>query len=205
MDIETGCPRTDGICATPAASVAAAWQALIAGARGIIWFQHDFSFAGAGSPTGCHGLKADFRTFIDGSNPSSPMYNCQQSPGVTLHDVVVAIARFNHKVRRLNRVLLSPTARGYVKTDGDVDTLAKRYTGSCYVFAGSGKPAAPPPTNQIVTFRLGDRYTGPIIVHGEKRTLRAVKGVFHDTFADQNSVHIYAIADKAVCPAQSRR
>jgi hypothetical protein len=204
MDVETGCPGTDGICAAPAASVAAAWQALIAGARGIIWFQHDFSFAGGGSPTGCDGQKADFRTFIDGSNPSSPMYNCQQNPGVTLHDVVAAITSFDDEARRLNGVLLSPTARGYVRTNGNVDTMAKAYNGSCYVFAGSGKPATPPPNNQEVTFRLPDGYTGPITVYDENRTVKAIKGVFQDTFADENSVHIYAIADSAVCPAQSR-
>jgi hypothetical protein len=204
MDVETGCPGTDGICATPAASVAAAWHALIAGAHGIIWFQHDFSFAGAGSPAGCNGQKADFRTFVDGSNPSSTMYNCQQSPDVTLHDVVAAIRAFDDKVRRLNGVLLSPTARGYVSTNGDVDTTAKAYSGTCYVFAGSGKPATPPPNNQKVTFRLADGYAGPISVYDEKRTLKATKGVFQDTFANENSVHIYAIADKAVCPAHSR-
>ena len=205
MDVETGCPGSDGICATPAASVAAAWQALIAGARGIIWFQHDFSFAGAGSPSGCDGLKADFRTFADGSNPSSPMYNCQQSPGVTLHHVVASISAFNHEVRRLNGVLLSPTAGGYVKTNGNVDTMAKAANGSCYVFAASGKPATPPPTNQKVTFRLADRYSGPITVYDEKRSLKAIKGVFQDSFADKNSVHIYAIADNAVCPAHARQ
>ena len=43
VDVETGCPETNNICTTPAASTAAAWHAIIAGARGIIWFQHNFS------------------------------------------------------------------------------------------------------------------------------------------------------------------
>ena len=202
MDVETGCPGSNGTCATPASSTAAAWQALIAGARGIIWFQHDFSFAGGGSPDGCDGVTADFRTFIDGSNPSSPMYNCQQSPGVTLHDVVVAITAFDRKVQSLNGVLLSPTAHGYVNTTGDVDTMAKAHNGFCYVFAGSGKPATPPQNNQKVTFRLADGYSGPITVYDENRTLKAANGVFQDTFANKDSVHIYAIADNAVCPAR---
>jgi hypothetical protein len=43
VDVETGCPGTDGVCVTPPQAIAAAWHSLIAGARGIIWFQHNFS------------------------------------------------------------------------------------------------------------------------------------------------------------------
>ena len=39
--IETGC-LSAGQCTTPAATRAAAWQAIIAGARGIMWFQQSF-------------------------------------------------------------------------------------------------------------------------------------------------------------------
>ncbi len=75
VDVETGCPGSNGICTTPAASTAAAWHAIIAGARGIIWFQHNF-----GGPC------IDFKTFYDGSNPSSPMYTASRhraSPSMT--------------------------------------------------------------------------------------------------------------------------
>ena len=85
--------------------IAAAWHALIAGARGIIWFQHNF-----GGPC------IDFRTIIDGSNKASSQYNCQQTPGVTEHDVVVALTKFNSRVNSLNTVLLSPFADGYVSS-----------------------------------------------------------------------------------------
>jgi hypothetical protein len=173
---------------TPPQAIAAAWHSLIAGARGIIWFQHNFS-----------GPCQDYRTFTDGSSPSSSMYNCQQTPGVTLHDLVTAISGFDHEVLSLNDVLLSPTAVGYVSTTGDVSTMAKAYGGSCYVFAGSGQPINPPPANQSVTFNLADGYTGPVTVHNESRTLTASGGNFHDTFADANSVHIYRIADASTC------
>lgn len=193
VDVETGCPfsvgsSNAGHCATPPQTIAAAWHALIAGARGIVWFQHNFS-----------GPCQDFRTLIDGSNPSSGMYNCQQTPGVTLHNVVQAITAFNQEVTGLTDVLLSPTANGYVSVAGDVSVLAKAYGGACYVFAGSGRPASPPPSNQSVTFTLVDNYTGPVTVYGENRTVQAANGVFVDTFADANSVHVYKIMGGSTC------
>jgi hypothetical protein len=192
VDVETGCPFTGGSagnCATPPQSIAAAWHALIAGARGIIWFQHNFS-----------GPCEDDRTFIDGSTPSGDaMYNCQQTPGVTLHDLVVAIGGFDNEVKSLNSVLLSPTINGYVSNTGVVDTLAKTSNGYCYVFAGSGRPGTPPPNNQNVRFTLASGYSGPVSVYDENRTVQATGGVFNDTFADENAVHVYVIPDAAVC------
>jgi hypothetical protein len=188
VDVETGCPGTSGACSTPPQTIAAAWHALIAGARGIIWFQHNFS-----------GPCVDDRTFIDGSNPTSRMYNCQQTPGVTLHDMVRSVAGFDRKVASLTNVLLSPTERGYLSTDGDVSTMTKVYGRSCYVFAGSGRPAVPPPVNQSVTFRLTGHYTGPVAVIDENRSLRATDGSFKDTFADADAVHVYRISGGSRC------
>ncbi len=183
VDIETGCPGSNGTCIGPAGSVSAAWHALIAGARGIIWFQHNFS-----------GPCQDFNTFYDGSDPRSPKYNCQQTPSVTLHDVVKNISAFNHEVANLNSVLLSPFAINYVSVgNADVSVMAKYSGGKFYVFAASGKPAQPPANNQLVTFRLAGNYTGPVTVLGEHRVLRAVQGVFDDTFVNSDSVHIYKI------------
>ena len=190
VDVETGCPFSSGAslgdCATPPQTIAAAWHALIAGARGIIWFQHNFS-----------GPCIDFRTLLDGSNPASSMYNCQQTPGVTLHNLVQALTAFDSEVTSLNGVLLSPTVTNYVSTTGDVSTMTKAYGGSCYVFAGAGTPANPPPTNQAVTLNLADGYTGTVSVVGENRTLLAVLGSLTDTFADANAVHIYKLSGSA--------
>jgi hypothetical protein len=186
VDVEVGCPETNqnaGNCVTVPQFTAAAWHALIAGARGIIWFQHSFS-----------GPCVDFRTLMDGSDPTSPMYNCQITAGETLHGLVQGIKAFNAELAPLNDVLLSPTAVGYVNTSADVSATAKPYGGSCYVFAGSGKPGIPPSTNQSVTFNVADTYTGPVSVFDENRTVQAVNGVFRDTFADANAVHIYEIS-----------
>lgn len=182
VDIETGCPGTTGICATPADSVAAAWHSIIAGARGIIWFQHNFS-----------GPCVDFATFYNGSDPSSKLYGCQQTPGVTLHDVVREVTAFNRRVRSLNQVLLAPFAINYASTAADVAVMAKYTPGSFYVFAASGKPAQVPGGNLSAAFRIAGGYTGKIVVVGEHRTLQAVNGIFTDTFASKDSVHIYKI------------
>jgi hypothetical protein len=180
-DIETSCIFSG--CSTPAASRAAAWQAIIAGARGIMWFQQ--AFTGPCQATG---------TFYEGSDPSSGEYNCQQTPGVTLHDVVQNITAVNHEITSLNSVLLAPFAENYVSVGkADVSAMAKYSNGTFYVFAASGKPATPPPPNQSVTFKLAGNYTGKVTVVDEGRTLQAVNGVFTDKFANEDSVHIYRI------------
>jgi hypothetical protein len=181
-DIETGC-LSAGHCTTPAATKAAAWQAVIAGARGIMWFQQSFA-----------GPCAINTTFYDGSNPSSKLYGCQQTPGITLHDVVQNITAINHEITSLSSVLLAPFAENYVSTgNADVSVMAKYSKSSFYIFAASGKPATPPPSNQSVTFKVASNYNGKVTVVDEGRTLEAVNGVFTDKFANEDSVHIYRI------------
>jgi hypothetical protein len=182
-DIETGCPSYSNNCTTPPAFAAAAWQSIIAGARGILWFQQNF-----GGPC------VDFSTFYDGSNPQSQDYGCQQTRGVTLHDVVQAVSKVNHEISHFNNVLLAPFADNYVSGGkADVSVMAKDYRGEFYVFAASGKPGAPPARDQSVIFHVAGNYTGPVAVYGEGRTLHAVHGTFKDTFQDQDTVHVYKI------------
>ena len=133
VDIETGCPMSSGECVRPAEAVASAWHALIAGARGILWFQHNFS-----------GACLDQHTFYDGWDAHSQLYNCMIAPGVTLHYLVKYISFFNHEVASLNSVLLSPFAMSYVGVgSADVSVMAKDANGKFYVFAAAGKPGQP--------------------------------------------------------------
>jgi hypothetical protein len=195
VDVETGCPGSNGECTTPTATTAAAWHALIAGARGIIWFQQNFS-----------GHCADFNTFYDGSNPASPMYKCQQTPGVTIRDIVENVSSFNHEVASLNAVLLAPFAENYVSVGGaDISVMAKYSKGVFYVFAAAGRPADPPANNQSVRFKLASDYTGPVTVINEHRVLDAVNGIFTDKFANANTVHIYKIGKLFRGPASCRQ
>jgi hypothetical protein len=183
VDIETGCPGFGDKCTNPAAMTAAAWHALIAGARGILWFQHNF-----GGPC------VDDRSIIDGSNPADKMYKCQQSPGVTLHHMVQALTRFNTEVNKLDAVLLSPFADHYVTAKGDVSVMAKYSNGQFYIFAGSGRPGDPPSPGQRVTFRLAGAPNTSVTVLNEHRTLRVTNGEFSDTFANANTIHIYRVS-----------
>jgi hypothetical protein len=183
VDIETGCPFVNSdSCTTPDAMTAAAWHALIAGARGIIWFQHNF-----GGPC------IDFRTIIDGSNPASHPYNCQQSPNVTLHQMVTVLTQFNSRVNCLNIVLLSPFADGYVHSGNDVSYMAKHSDGKFYIFAASGKPGVPPPSNQKVTFSIARAHNCRVTVLYEHRSIPVVNGKFSDLFKGIDSVHIYRV------------
>lgn len=183
VDIETGCPMSTGECVRPPEAVASAWHALIAGARGILWFQHNFS-----------GACPDQHTFYDGWDPRSRLYNCTIAPGVTLHYLVKYISFFNHEVASLNSVLLSPFAMNYVDVgSADVSVMAKDAKGKFYVFAAAGKPGLPPAKNQMVKFHVAGAYTGPVAVVDEGRVLHAVNGVFTDVFANSVSVHIYRI------------
>ena len=182
--VETGCPGNNGLCTTPAQMTAAAWHSIIAGARGIIWFQHNFS-----------GPCVNFNVFYDGSNPASSNYNCQQSPGVSLNKVVQAVTAANKAILSLSSVLLSPFADGYVTASGVVSVMAKYdAAANCfYVFAAAGRPGTPPPANQSVTFTLAGAPDAMVAVVNENRTLAAGDHGFTDSFADANAVHIYRI------------
>jgi hypothetical protein len=183
VDVETGCPFAHSDeCTTPSAMTAAAWHALIAGARGIIWFQHNF-----GGP--CF----DFRAIINGSNPASGTYNCHQTFGVTLHDMVIALTKFNSEVNHLNTILLSPFADGYVRSNNDVSYMAKYSGGSFYIFAASGKPGMPPPSSQKVTFSITGAHACRVVVLNEGRSLPVINGNFSDLFSNADSVHIYRV------------
>jgi hypothetical protein len=163
-----------------------------------VWFQHDFDFAGGGRPTGCTST-ADFSTFYDGSNRASSEYNCQQTPGVTLHDMVVAITAANREIDSMNGVLLSDTAVDAVSTSSDIETMAKARKGECYIFVGAGQAGTPtnPAANYHATFTLADRYSGTVTpVDGSGHALPAVRfasGTATATLVDQNAIQIYTI------------
>ena len=179
VPVETGCPGS--ACVDVAQFTASAWHAIIAGARGIMWFQHDFG--------NCY----DDNTFYDGSDPKSPERTCQITPGETMADLVAGVTAVNKEITELKSVLLSPFADGYVSTPADVSVMAKDFGGQFYVFAASGKPATPPADGLRAAFTLAGGYTGPVTVIGENRTINAVNGQFTDTFANEDSVHIYRI------------
>lgn len=147
--VEVACPMTNGLCVTAAQFTAAAWHEIIAGARGIVWFQHSFS-----------GPCVDYNTLYDGSYASSlnKLYNClitgnthgtaaSDTGSQTLAQLVAAVTKVNSQINALSPVLLSPSANGYVNTTGTVSTMTKYYNSKFYIIAGSGKPGIVPAAN----------------------------------------------------------
>lgn len=95
---------------------AAVWSSIIAGARGIVYFNHSF----AGPCASQHVLR-----------------DC----GPELRE---GVAEINKGVRELAPVINAPSAEGLLQLSGNADVLVKVHAGDIYVFAGSSqaKPQA---------------------------------------------------------------
>jgi hypothetical protein len=109
---ELGAPftyNTDATAIQPAQIVGATWSQIIAGARGIIYFNHSFG--------GTHQTQHLLRTL--------PYYQ-------PIRDTVTAL---NARITRLAPVLNSQDAVGLATSTGSVDILAKWNAGAPYVFA----------------------------------------------------------------------
>ncbi|UGQ39990.1 DUF4082 domain-containing protein [Rhodococcus aetherivorans] len=89
---------------------AAVWSSIINGARGIVYFSHNF-----GGPC------LSYNIFRD---------RC----GDGIRDDVRAV---NDQINRLAPVLNAPFVDGFARSDGPVDLAAKYHEGSLYVLAGS--------------------------------------------------------------------
>ena len=94
---------------------AAVWSGIIHGARGTIYFNHNFG----GDCESQHVLR-------DGC-------------GTAVRPAVTAV---NKQVAELAPVLNSPFVDGLLTTTGKVDTAVKSYNGSFYVLAGSAQPGS---------------------------------------------------------------
>ncbi len=181
--IEAGEPFTSdqwsGVTDTPAMSVAEAWNAIIAGARGIQWFDHDFGGSAAGYAESSDDL-------ID----SNSVFASLQS----------AVSAFDARVKSLAPIINDPFANGFMTSvsnpnpdseDGRSANVMVKYDAASndfYVFV------APTSNNaQTLTFTTAGGYSGPVTVQGESRTVTATNGTFSDTFSGQTAVHIYIV------------
>lgn len=164
--VELGSFATETI--TPAQIKAAVWHSIIAGARGIIYFNHSF-----------YGV-VTYNILYEGATTNG-FYK-------PVRDMVKSV---DAQITSLASVLLAPFAENYVTVSGTVMYMAKYFEKKYYIFAGSGKLGTPPIDNQVVIFTLADHYNGSVHVLDENRTIKATNGVFTDVFADANSIHIY--------------
>jgi hypothetical protein len=115
--VELGHPFTENDAPTITAPQirAAVWSGIIHGARGTIYFNHNFG----GSCLTQHLLRDD----------------C----GAAVRPTVTAV---NKQVAELAPVLNSPFVDGLLTATGKVDTAVKSYNGSFYVLAGSAQQAS---------------------------------------------------------------
>ena len=145
----------------PAQTTAEVWNAVIAGARGVEYFDQ-YSDINDQSYTG------------DGHYPAGAMYN--------------AIKDTDARITALAPVINSPFADGYVTASGDMSVMAKYFDGHFYIFA---IPHADGP--HTTEFTLAGGGAGTVAVLGENRTLKATDGHFSDSFANEDTVHIYEV------------
>jgi hypothetical protein len=149
---------------TPHQVRAEVWMALIHGARGLIYFVHEWK----------------------------PRFN--ESALLDDPEMLAAVTRLNRQIHELAPVLNSPTLPDAVHVRADdaaapVAAMAKRHAGALYVFAVAmrDRPAR-------ARFELpGQRGAARVEVLGEDRVLPARDGAFEDAFAGY-AVHLYRVA-----------
>ena len=145
------------------------WNMVVHGARGIIYFCHDFSTTGnTGGALG--------------------------EPG--MYDAMKAA---NESVQQYAAVLATDTVSGTsATTDGavGVTTLTKKYSGATYVFAmaeGDSGHIQGQAVNSTITLAGGG--SGTVEVVGENRSIAMTKGAMATEHFDAYGIHIYRILD----------
>ena len=157
----------------PAELRSAVWHSLIAGARGILWFQHSF-----GGP--CAGDHHVIRTNCEGTRP--------------------AVTAVNKQITDLAPVLNAPTATtGHTITDtmdGRARAMVKWHDGHFYIFIGADRSGGQ------ATFTMPCLGTATAINLGETTgnlVIPLANGQFTDQFPDRNAIHIYRIDGQSRC------
>jgi len=136
------------------------WNAIIGGARGIQYFNHDFRVGTA-------------RVLQDSR----------------FADIRAQVTATNARIRGLAPVINSSFANGLATVaSGQASVMAKSYDGSYYVFVAPRTKSA-----QTVTLTLADGGFSTATVLDENRTVSITNGQLTDTFADQNTIHIYKL------------
>jgi hypothetical protein len=131
--VEVGWPASEsaaqnGRAILPAEIKAAVWHSIIAGARGIVYFNHSFG----------------------GPNQSQ---HCLREPAYAAVRAVVKST--NELVTQLAPVLNAPFADGFVKASLSVRAMAKVYDNKYYVFSGSKENQSSTPIFSLSEFNSG--------------------------------------------------
>jgi chitodextrinase len=145
----------------PAQTTAEVWNAIIAGARGVQYFDQ---YGTIDNPTYTG----------NGNYAAGAMYN--------------AVKNTNAQIDTLAPVINSPFANGYVTSSGSMSIMTKYYNNHFYIFAIPHAAGA-----QTITFKLAGNPNTTATVLNENRSITVSEGSFTDTFANENTVHIYEI------------
>ena len=87
-------------------------------------------------------------------------------------------------------VINAPTLQGQLTVEGNTQTLVKSLGEDLYIFAGSAQSAG-----QKTNFSLSCDVPKEVEVLGEDRTITTSGGMFTDSFADGNSIHLYKLTN----------
>jgi hypothetical protein len=154
---------------TPDQMNAAIWNCIIHGARGIIYFGQSFG----ASPTNDVFANADI----------NPAYQANYNQAKATNALIKQLAPVINSPTALNYVTVTPAQGMYA----GLDVLAKYDGKNFYLFTSNRSASA---TN--ATFTVNGTPTMATAIN-ENRTIPITNGVFTDTFADRNTVHIYQL------------
>jgi hypothetical protein len=154
---------------TPPELRAAVWHSIIAGARGIIYFQHSF-----GGPCMTH--------------------HALRATGTCYAGVQTMVTSVNGQIKALAPVLNAPTVTSGTSTSPTIRTLVKWHAGHFYVFAGSKENQS-----STGTVSIPCAANATAVRLGETGTLPVTAGSFSDQFPDGNTIHIYRIDGGSTC------
>ena len=143
--VEVGHPfeQSDAPTITPAQVRSAVWHSIIAGARGIVYFNHSF-----GGPC------TSFNLLRDQCDPA----------------MRPAVKEVNAQITELAPVLNSPYADGYVTTTGPAEAMAKLGPdGAWYAFAGANTVGS---EGGDVTFSVAAGSNVDVLFENRKLTLK---------------------------------
>jgi PA14 domain len=173
--VEVACPWNecggDPDFITPAEIRAAVWHSIIAGARGIIYFQHTFA-----GPSGC------------------VTHHALREPLACYSQVQAAVTNLDAQVKSLAPVLNAATVSSGSSTSSSIRAMVKWHAGNLYVFAGSRNN-----TSSTGTVNIPCVGNATAVRLGESGSVPVTNGSFSDQFADGNAIHIYRIDGGASC------
>jgi hypothetical protein len=178
--VELGWPFTEGASAggrriLPDEIRSAVWHSIIAGARGIDYFDHNF---GPGTP---------------GSTILGQGYADNRAMAKSV----------NAQIKALAPVLNSPfVTSGQSATDtinGDVRYMVKWSGGHFYLFAGADHSGGNATFSMPCVGNASAVRLAPSNLPDEATTIPVTNGSFTDSFADKNSIHVYRIDGGSSC------